>query len=237
MAQNSVLSSGKWFKISVKGDGIYQIDYNLLKSLGADPDKIQPSTIKLYSYPNGMLPQENSIARQKDLKEMAILVMGEGDGKFNSGDKIFFYGQGPDAHYYDENKNTFWYENHLYTDKNFYFLTSGDDAGKRLVNQESVAGSFPVVNQYLDFAQFEEDKENILHSGREWFGFEFDSQTEATVQFDMPGVVPNSPVIFISKVMARAFAPITFKLFYNNMEVGTQEVATVANAPMQPKAE
>ena len=234
-SQNSVLSSGKWFKISVKSDGIYQIDYNLLKSLGADPDKITPSTIKLYTYPIGMLPQSNSTPRQKDLREMAIVVIGESDGKFNSNDKIFFYGQGPDAHYYDDSKKAFWYENHLYTDKNYYFLTLGGDAGKRLTTQESVPGSFPTVTQYLDFAQFEEDTKNILHSGREWFGFEFDSQTEATIQFNMAGVVPNTPVTFISKVMARAFAPVSFKLFYNSIEVGSQEVATVANSTYAAK--
>jgi hypothetical protein len=234
-AQNSVLSSGKWFKISVKSDGIYQIDYSLLKSIGADPDKITPSSIKLFAYPNGILPQASSITRQKDLKEMAILVTGEDDGKFNSGDKIFFYAQGPDSHHYDDGKKTFWYENHLYTDKNYYFLTVGGNAGKRLTTQESVPGSFPIVNQYLDFAQFEEDTENILHSGREWFGFEFDSRTEATIEFNMAGVIPNTPATFISKVMARAFAPISFKLFYNNVEVGSQEVATVANSTYSPK--
>jgi hypothetical protein len=234
-SQNSVLSTGKWFKLSVKADGIYQIDYELLKSLGANPDGITPSTIKLYGYPNGMLPQANSAPRQKDLKEMAILVLGEADGKFNQNDKIFFYGQGPDAHYYDDTKKTFWYENHLYTDKNYYFLTVDGAAGKRLASKESVPGTFPIVNQYLDFAQFEEDKENILHSGREWFGFEFDSQTEATIQFEMEGVVDNSPVTFISKVMARAFAPLQFKIFYNNIEIGSQSVATVANTTYSAK--
>ena len=216
-------------------DGIYQIDYSLLKKLGADPNKINPTTLKLFGYPTGMLPQANSAPRQKDLQEIAIMVTGEGDGKFNNIDKILFYGQGPDAHYYVPAKETFWYENHLYTDKNFYFITFGSGAGKRITPQESIAGSFPIVNQYIDFAQFEEDKENILHSGREWFGFEFDSKTEAIIQFDMAGVVENSPITLISKVMARAFEPASFKVFYNNIEVGQQEIATVANTSYAAK--
>ena len=97
MAQNSVLSSGKWFKVSVTQEGIHQIDYALLKKLGAEPDKINPATLKIYAYPNGMLPQANSITRQQDLKEIAIMVVGEGDGKFNSSDKIYFFAEGPDA--------------------------------------------------------------------------------------------------------------------------------------------
>ncbi len=234
-AQNSVLSTGKWFKVSVKTDGIYQINYSQLKSLGADPDKINPATLKLFGFPNGMLPQANSTSRQKDLKEIAIMVSGESDGKFNSSDRILFYGQGPDLHYYDASKETFWYENHLYTDKNYYFITFGGGAGKRVTQQENIPVSFPVVNQYFDFAQFEEDKENILHSGREWFGFEFGSQTEATIQFGMEGVIDNSPVTLISRVMARAFEPASFKVFYNNVEVGTQDIATVANTTYASK--
>jgi hypothetical protein len=234
-AQSSVLSTGKWFKISVKADGIYQIDYALLKSLGADPDKINPKTIRLFGYSNGMLPQANSASRQKDLKEIAITVLGEDDNKFNKGDRILFFGQGPDVHYYVPSKETFWYENHLYTDKNFYFITFGGDAGKRITQQESLAGTFPVINQYFDFAQFEEDKVNILHSGREWFGQELGSQTEATVQFEMAGVAENSPIKLISKVMGRFYSPCTFNIFYNNVQVGVQEVATVANSTYAAK--
>jgi len=234
-ATESVLASGKWFKISVQADGIYQIDYSFLKKLGADPDNINPTSIKLFGYPNGMLPQANSALRQRDLQEMAIMVSGEGDGKFSGSDKIFFYGQGPDAHYYDADKETFWYENHLYTDKNFYFITFDGSPGKRLTTLENTSGSFPIVNQYLDFAQFEEDKENILHSGREWFGFEFGSNTEATIQFDMSGVVENSPITLVSKVMARAYEPASFKVFYNNVEVGTQEIPIVSNSTYAAK--
>ena len=229
-AQPSVLATGKWYKVSVQADGIYQIDHALLKKLGIDPSKINPTTIKLYGYPNGMLPQANSAPRQKDLREMAILVTGESDGKFNSTDRIIFYGQGPDKHYYDTDKETFWYENNLYSDKNYYFITYGGVAGKRLSTQSSIDGTFPVVNTFADFVQFEEDTQNILHSGREWFGFSFGSTTEATVEFKMSGIVANSELTFISKVMARALEPASFNLFYNNVSVGTQNVASIPNS-------
>jgi Peptidase family C25 len=229
-AQPSVLAAGKWYKISVQADGIYQINHALLKKLGIDPSKVNPTTLKLYGYPNGMLPQANSATRQKDLREMAIMVTGESDGKFNSDDRIIFYGQGPDAHYYDPAKETFWYENNLYTDKNFYFITFGGSNGKRATNQTSVDGTFPTVNTFTDFVQFEEDTDNILNSGREWFGFQLGSTSEATVEFSLSGVVKNSEITLISKVMARAFAPASFNVFYNNVQVGTQEIAIVTNS-------
>ena len=234
-AAQSVLSTGQWFKISVERDGIYQLDHALLKKMGAGPDNINPTTIRLFGFPAGMLPQANSAPRQKDLQEIAITVMGESDGKFNTTDKILFYGQGPDANYYVPAKGTFWYENHLYSDLNFYFLTFGGVAGKRMTNADNVSGSFPIVNQYLDYAQFEEDKVNILKSGREWFGFEFDTKTEASIGFEMEGIVENSPVTLISKVMARAFEPASFKVFYNDVLVGEQPITTVANSSYAAK--
>lgn len=226
-AQPSVLATGKWHKVSVQADGIYQIDHALLKKLGIDPSKVNPTTIKLYGYPNGMLPQANSAPRQKDLREIPILVIGEGDGKFNSSDKIIFYGQGPDKHYYDVQKRTFWYENNLYSDKNFYFLTYEGAAGKRMHEQPNVAGSFPEVKEFIDLVRFEEDLTNILHSGREWFGFSFGSTNEATVEYTLPGVSETSEITLISKVMARTYEPSSFKVFFNGTEVGTHEVPTV----------
>lgn len=229
-AQSSVLATGKWYKVSVSADGLYQINYDVLKKLGIDPSKVNPTTLKLYGYPNGMLPQSNATPRQEDLREIAIVVEGENDGKFNSGDRIIFYGQGPDEHYYNAAKKTFWYQNNLYTDKNFYFLTYGGGAGKRPLNQTSSSGTFPKVSKFDDFVQFEEDIENTLRSGREWFGFRFSTTLEATVEFKLPGIVENSEITLISKVMARALEPASFKLFYNNVEVGTQQVASVPNS-------
>jgi Peptidase family C25 len=233
--QNSVLSASKWFRVSVAEDGIYQIDHALLKKLGAGPDNLNPTTLKLFGYPTGMLPQANNVPRQKDLQEIAIMVTGEADGKFNTGDKIFFFGQGPDAHYYNPAKETFWYANHLYSDFNYYFITFGGGPGKRIAQKDNVTGSFPLINQYVDFARFEEDKENILKSGREWFGFEFDSKTEASIGFDMEGIIENSTVTLISRVMARAFEPASFKVLYNNVLVGEQPITTVANSSYAAK--
>ena len=45
--ENSVLSSGSWYKIKVQEDGIYKIDYNKLQEIGINPSQINP---KKHSY-------------------------------------------------------------------------------------------------------------------------------------------------------------------------------------------
>ena len=57
---NSVLSSGKWFKISTNKTGIYKLDYSSMLLLGVGVNDLQISSIKLYGNGGGMLPKLNS---------------------------------------------------------------------------------------------------------------------------------------------------------------------------------
>ncbi|HCZ35264.1 MAG TPA: hypothetical protein DHV26_04985, partial [Cytophagales bacterium] len=149
---NSVLRSGNWFKFSVTADGVVRINYDLLRKSGVNPDQIDPRNIRIFTGQPGMLPQANSKPRQTDLTEIAIQVIGEQDGKFNSNDAILFFAKGPDKYQYNIQKQIFEYENNLFTDKNFYFLTIGADAGKRIATRQSIAGTYPLVTTYRDLA-------------------------------------------------------------------------------------
>jgi len=229
VAQASVLNSGNWYKFSVTQDGVVKIDYTLLRTAGINPDQLDPRNIKIYTGQYGMLPQPNDQLRKSDISEIAIHIIGEGDGRFNSSDYILFFAQGPDRYQYNSQKQTFEYENNLYTDKNFYFLTVGSDAGKRIPQSENVQGSFPLIQQYDDFAYYETDRYNILKSGRRWFGEQFDANTEATIRFDITGVLENSSIALISHVMAQSITASSFQVFMNNLPVLTQPIAPIPN--------
>jgi hypothetical protein len=226
---NSVLSSGDWYKFSVQTDGVFKINYDLLKKTGINPDQIDPRNIRLYSGDTGMLPQPNSAPRIQDLVELAISVSGESDGTFNKEDFILFFGQGPDRYSYSAQKEIFEYENNLFTDKNFYFLTISASAGKRMATSENVAGSFPLVQEFDDFAFYETEKTNLLKSGRQWFGEQFDNTTEATVRFDIAGIIDNSKIKFTSHVMAQSISDCSFKVLYNSNPILDQPIIAVPN--------
>ena len=227
--QATILSKGQWSKFSVKADGVYKIDYNLLKKSGIDPDKIDPQKIKLYASGNGMLPQANSAPRKGELTELSISISGESDGRFDKSDFILFFGQGPDVYRYNQAKRMFNYTNHLYTDKNFYFITVEGSAGKRIGTVESASPGFPVINEFDDFAFHETDKFNELKSGREWFGEQFDAITEQTIKFEIPGILPDSEIKVASNVMAKSFAGSSFKLFLNGVSLGEQFIDKIPN--------
>lgn len=229
-AQNtSVLASGNWFKFSVTTEGVYRIDYNLLRNSGVNPDQINPRQIKLYSSHSGMLPQANNSTVNGELRELAIFVSGEEDGRFNSNDYILFFAKGPDQVEFNQSKQIFQYVNNLYSDKNYFFLTIGQDNGKRINIIENIIGSFPIVNSYDDFAFYETEKYNILKSGRQWFGEQFDAALEATIRFDVSGIIENSDVRFVSQVMGQSISNCTFDVFINNNLVLTQPISAIPN--------
>ena len=231
----SVLSSGKWYKLSVQVDGVYKIDYSLLRKMGINPDQVDPGKIQVYGGVNGMLPQSNSSPRISELKELSIFVKGGEDGKFNKGDYLLFFGQGPDSYQLIPSKGIFGYQNHLYTDKNFYFITLDRGVGRRMTDLESLTGNFPVSNEFDDFAYYETEQYNELHSGRDWFGEQFDTKTDYTIRFEIPGIIEGSSITLVSNVMAQSFSETSFQLSYNSVLIGEQKVPPIYNAMYTPK--
>ena len=231
----SVLSSGKWYKLSVKADAVYKLDYSFLQKLGINPDIINPKNIRVYAGQHGMLPQSNTAERISDPQELAIQVIGQDDGRFDRSDYILFYGEGPDYYQLLPSKGIYEYQNHLYSDLNYYFLNIGTGSGKRITTAASLSGSYPVITEYDDVNYYETDQSNILHSGRDWFGEVFDTQVEYTIRFDVADVVPASTIKIVSAVMGRSFASSSFQLSVNGISIGTLDVPPLVNSDYSPK--
>jgi hypothetical protein len=217
--------------MAVKENAVYRIDYSLLQKLGIKPEQIDPRKLRIFGYGSGMMPQPNSSPRQADLPEIAIHVEGENDGRFNKQDYILFYGEGPDKVIFDAQRDIHFYENNLYSDKNFYFLTIGETDGKRIGSLENLGGDFPVISAFNDYVYHEEDKYNILSSGREWFGEKFDNTSTAlTLSFSLPGIVSGSNIRIVSDVMGQTYTTGKFKLLFNGTAVAEQSFLPISEA-------
>ncbi|MDZ7650599.1 MAG: hypothetical protein U5K54_27565 [Cytophagales bacterium] len=74
----------------------------------------------------------------------------EADDRFNTIDYLLFFVKGPDDIEYNNGKEIFYYENNLYTDKNYFFLTIAQDNGKRITNPYcKYYGKIFLSNKYL----------------------------------------------------------------------------------------
>jgi len=212
-ASESVLKSGTWFKVGITKDGVYKVDHNFIKSLGAKPEEIDPRNIKMYGTGGQQLPFLNSEPRFDDLQECAIYFEGESDGVFNADDFILFYGKAPHRWYKDNSCLGMYHKLNDYTDTSYYFINVDGIAGKRINQQSSVTQNATVsVNSFDDFAFYENEASNVVKSGRQWFGENFDVVTTYNFPFNFPNIDYNAPAFIKTQMAARSNPSATFSV-------------------------
>ncbi|MBT1702368.1 C25 family cysteine peptidase [Chryseosolibacter indicus] len=162
--------SQNYIKIPVGKDGIYRISYSALQSTGLPVNSLDPRKFQLYH--RGV--------------EQAILVEGENDGKFDSGDFIDFYGRKNDGTlnkslYKDQAYQPHNYYN-LYSDTTSYFLTIASANGKRISTYQEPNIGLPAETYHLndklllftnDYAQGKDSGyiiESSFDEGEGWMG-------------------------------------------------------------------
>lgn len=227
LGQTSLLASGDWYKFSVERNGIYRISFDLLRKSGVDPGKIDPRNIRIYGREGGMLPQANSITRPSELVECAIAVRGEEDGRFDRNDYILFYAEGPDDFEYDLQRDIYRYENNLYSDHNYYFLTIASSPGKRIGHSENIEGNYHPITSFNAFSYYEKDAVNVLRSGREWFGEKFGIETSHSLTYNLQGITQGSNIKIVSDVMGQSYTDASFRLLLNNVQVIEQKLTPI----------
>ncbi len=197
-ASNSALANGTWFKISVPADGIYKIDFNFIKkTLGIDPTTINLNTLAIFGNGGGMVPDVAGGSRPDDLVENPTMVVdNNGNGKFDNGDFLLFYGQMADAWIYDSIHQTFSHQKNLYTDVNYYFLTIDAGTGKRAQTTSTALIPSKTVTTFDDHAYHDSDIVSLLQSGKEWLGEEMTSFSPTqSFSFNFPNIVTGSRVV------------------------------------------
>ena len=211
----SKLSDGDIYKIAVSQNGVYKLSYDFLKTtLGiSNIDNIDPKKIQILGNGGGMLPEMNILFRHDDLEENAIIVQGEGDGKFDSGDFILFYGEESGQWKHNSQDNYFSYEKNYYDDKNYYFIKIGPNNGKRITSQPSLSSTAFTTSTFDDFAHYEEEFRNLLHetniaqgAGKKWYGdvFSLVKERDYNNLFTFENRVPDSEVIISSELASRS---------------------------------
>jgi len=203
----SVFSTGNWYKIAVKNDGIYKADVALLNNLGISTTNLSSSSIRLFGNGGQMLPEKNSVFRVDDVVETPILMVDGGDGVFNGNDYFLFYAPGPNSWEKDSVNQRFSHRKNLYSDESFYWITIGSN-GKRIATFNSLPNSNIAVNSFTDKYFYETDTINFLKSGKEWYGEEFSNTPGNSVNrsfsLTMPNLITSAPVQFRTSVVSRS---------------------------------
>lgn len=221
-AGQSVLSTGNWYKISIEGEGIYKLDRAFFQQLGLNPGSIDPRNIRIYGNGGGMLPEANDEFRYDDLQENAIFVEGEADGSFNQNDYVLFYGQSQHRWRYNSNQEKFRHTYNVYSERTFYFINVDQGPGKRMANKpQSTNAITDVVTAFDDYKFLESEEENLVGSGRRWFGEFYDFTNSYNFPFNFPNTVATEDALYGIVAVARSSVGGTFMdIRYNGTDIG-----------------
>ena len=206
--QNSVLSSGNWYKIAVKDEGIYRLSYDFLRNIGVDVNNVNPRNIRIYGNGGFMLPQANSAERIDDLDELGVEVFGESDGRFDQNDYVLFYATG-NTKWQLKNNQYFEHQTNIYSDSSFYFINVDKGLGKRLSpsNNNNLIANY-TSNRFNEYQLYEKDLYTLatssLKSGRNWFGEDFEFNSSRTFEFNTSGIIPNSTTFIKTNLAIRS---------------------------------
>jgi len=203
---NSVLSTGAWFRIAIIDPGVYKVDAAFLTNLGIT-GPVSSASIRLYGNGGKMLPENNAVSRPDDLLENAILVEDGGDGNFSGSDFFLFYADGPDDWIKDSVNKKFSHQKNLYSRESYYYITISGN-GKRIPTQNPPGPGNILVENFDEHYFHELDTINFLSSGKQWYGEEFSATPGRVASRDftinLPGLLLNTPVFVTSDVIGRS---------------------------------
>lgn len=187
-ASASLLSTGKWVKITVPADGVYQLTSAELSQMGFS----DVNRVKVYGYGGHMLSETFTGAETDDINEVATIV---------SGNKLCFYAYGP-VEMSIQNEDTdpyFTRRVNCYSNNGYYFITEGD-APKRVENfaWSTADNAKQHVTSYNCFLH-ENDMITISKSGKDVLG-ESLIDGSVTMDYSLPNV--SSPEVKVQTVLA-----------------------------------
>lgn len=231
-AASSVLKegSGEWYKISVKKDGVYKIDYAFLKSMGVNMDNLNPKHVHVYGNGFGKLPEENAEYRPDDLLKNAIYVEGEDDNKFDQSDYLLFYGKGPNKWKWNDFKGRFERILNNYATYSAYYININPNEPPSRVQLADIETN-PSTHTVTDFNAYtihEEELINIKRTGQRWYGELFDAHLTQTFSMHIPNVNPNGKTTVRSAManVGSGGGASQFQLKYNNTTLGSSMITT-----------
>jgi hypothetical protein len=230
-AQNAAFNSGKWAKIAISKQGIYQITGAQLKTLGFSLP-IVSTQLQLFNYDIAQLSEKVPTTISTVLTENAIQVLDGGDNQIDEKDYVLFYTQGAFLWKQDESKFLPSHFKNTSHDSVFYFLTIGSN-GKRMSTMDKLNAPAQMVDQYDERWLIEVDSISILNSGKlllgPAMGQGLGKQAKLSYPININGLVISSPLNVISRYAATTYQnPANFNFSINDNAVKTTSVAAVS---------
>lgn len=221
-ADESVLNSGRWYKIRVPSTGVYRLSRSFLSKAGFN----NPDRVRLYGYGGNLLPEKDIEQLPDDLEELPL---------WREGGDLLFYARGT-VSWTAEYGSRFTHTRNTYSDYGYYFITADDTITPLQVQTSELAETaLDTLTTTGDYILYDKDEFSWMHGGRMFFertdyltgatqnySFHLDNPTDdpvnMTVAFSANGSVPSTLEISVN---GKSAGKMTLK------SVGSNDVATV----------
>lgn len=166
---SSILSSGNWYKFEIAQSGVYKLDYSFLtKDMKIPSSELNLSTIGIFGYGGGVLPEQNNANTIVDVPENNISVNdANNNGKLDDGEYILFYADGPFRWNLDQN-NKYRHKSKYYTETQSFFISTTQGTKLALGNYQVSGTPTKTISLYDNFGTIDRDSMNPNLSGRIW---------------------------------------------------------------------
>ncbi|MBU2018567.1 MAG: type IX secretion system sortase PorU [Bacteroidetes bacterium] len=190
-AANSILQTGKFYRIAVTSDGIYKLDKKFLEDCGFSTSNLNSNSIHVFGNAQGMLSENNFDYRPDDLVNNALFVVDGGDGIFNGNDYVLFYAHGPNR-WQANGTSDFSRLTNVYSDESYYYVHISANVAPNRIQDLPVETLTPnkTISTYNSRSHYEVDTKNLVSGGKRWYGDVFDVQLTRSYSFGFP----NAPV-------------------------------------------
>ncbi len=217
---NSVLSSGKWIKISTSGEGIYKIPYSMLSEWGFT----DPAQVNIYGMGGLSLSENPGEIAYDDLPQSSVWH-GQNDGE----QCLFFYAPGT-TNWSVNNEGDFVHLNNDYDTKGYFFVGENGSATKLVESYpEWTEEATNTLTTFDAYAFHEDEKYNLLPlgSGKQWFGDKFNRATNRSYSIAVTDAVEGEPASLVVNAAARSYLNSSMTVTAGASEIGTVNFAKV----------
>ncbi len=220
---HSVLSNGRWWRLSVEEEGVYGITTRDIPELQG----VAIGNLGVYGGSGAMLSTWNVQTPTTDLTPIRIDILDHNNNSiFDPGDELLFFGEGADRWIYDNTTKCWVFENHAYANENCYYLTINAPATVRIATAAAVDADSS-LKKLTVVAHHENNLTNMFKTGQTWLGERLSStQTQRTFDVRLPGTEIQDVKLHYA-VASTSTTQATFRLSTNRFN--RQETTTASN--------
>lgn len=216
----SVLSQGKWVKISVEETGMHFISANTLREWGFS----DPSKVKVYGYGGERIPDH--LTKASYIDDVPLLQ------SKNTANGLYFYAKGP-IKWNTILVDKFIHEQNPFSSYGYYFLSDRDADERTIELSGSATAGSDCSDQFQERIVHEQDLVSPGETGHLLVGEDFKYSPTQTFTFDLPDKVGTSMWIQCKFLTRTLSSPSYLTFTANGQELtlsGNNFIPTTTNA-------